>query len=76
MNAPIAPSIADAAAEDLLFAAIIDNLDLLSSYALSAREAAWRRNAPFVRLHLLDIRAALLDAIGDLRALERLEAAP
>ncbi len=65
---------ATASPDELLLAALIDNLDLLQSYVVSAREAAWRRSTPFLRLHIYDIGAALADAIGDLQALERLEA--
>jgi hypothetical protein len=49
------------------FEAIIAEMDMLVSHAISAREAAWRGNSIFVKLHLFDARAALLVALAELK---------
>lgn len=49
------------------FEAIIAEMDLLVSHAISAREAAWRGHSIFLKLHLFDTRAALLAAIEELK---------
>jgi hypothetical protein len=46
------------------FEAIIAEMDVLVSHAISAREAAWRGNSIFLKMHLFDTRAALLAALA------------
>jgi hypothetical protein len=68
MKAPLLA--AEIVAEDELFESIIADMDLLVSFAASARESARRRNSSFIRLHLMDIRATLLESIKTLKMLE------
>ena len=52
-----------AAADDRRFEFIVETLDLLQSYAISAREAAWRGNAAALKVHLGQARDCLKAAI-------------
>ena len=65
MNQQIALPSAEAisAANDLAYEAIVDTADLAVSYAISVREAAWRRDSQVVRIHLEQLRLATITAI-------------
>lgn len=61
----------EVAANDL-FAAIMDEGEMLASHAVSLREAAFRSDRALVRLHAVEARAALLKALSALRSIEAL----
>jgi hypothetical protein len=48
---------------DLVFEAIQEPLDLASSYALSAKEAAFRGSAATLEIHLRQLRICVVAAI-------------
>lgn len=51
------------AGRDLLYEAIMETADLAGSYALSAREAAWRGDRLTVGVHLRQLRLATIAAL-------------
>lgn len=53
-----------AACNDLAFEAIVDCCDLAASYAMSAREAAWRGDRQLLAGHLSQLRACIITALG------------
>jgi hypothetical protein len=62
MNAPSPEAIA--VGRDLVFEAIREQLDLAGSFALSAREAAFRGNAATLEIHLRQLRLCVVNAIS------------
>ena len=54
---------ARAAADDQCFLFVVEALDLLRSYVISAREAAWRGNKAALKTHLGQTRDCLKAAI-------------
>ena len=71
--AETASAAAMSASNDLAFEAIIEHTDLASSYAISAREAAWRGERAELRYYLTRMRLTTIDA---LRAFNQLDSAP
>lgn len=63
------PQSVAAVCDDLAFAAIMEACDLAESFALSAREAAWRGNRQLLECHLRELRAATVAAIGGYKLL-------
>jgi hypothetical protein len=62
--APASSPAALSACRDLVFEAIQEPLNLASSYALSAREAAFRGSAATLEIHLRQLRLCVLNAIS------------
>jgi hypothetical protein len=62
MNA-LAPPTAKTVCNDLAFNAIVDACDLAASYAMSAREAAWRGDRRLLAGHLAQLRLCVLTAL-------------
>jgi hypothetical protein len=52
-----------AAGRDLVFEALQEQLDLAGSFALSAREAAFRGNPATLEIHLRQLRLCVVDAL-------------
>ena len=71
MNA-ISPVPVTAACNDLAFDAIIESCDLAVSYAVSAREAAWRGDRRLLAGHLAQLRACVVTALDAHRQLGNL----
>jgi hypothetical protein len=60
---PVPSTAALSACRDLVFEAIQEPLNLASSYALSAREAAFRGSADTLEIHLRQLRTCVVAAI-------------
>ncbi len=56
--------------DDFLFEALVETCDLVGSHARSAAEAAWRRDAETVGVHLKEARSILVEALKTFRQLE------
>jgi hypothetical protein len=54
---------------DIAFEAVFDCCDLAASYALSAREAAWRGDRRLLAGHLAQLRACVVTALDAHRRL-------
>jgi hypothetical protein len=67
MKAPSPEAIA--VGRDLVFEAIQEQLDRAGSFALSAREAAFRGNPATLEIHLRQLRLCVLDAISTYKEL-------
>jgi len=68
MNAATSPASAPspaaaAACRDLIWQSLLDTLDLLASYTMSARESAWRGDQITFGVHALQIRACTTEMI-------------
>ena len=61
---PASSPAALSACRDLIFEAIQEPLNLASSYALSAREVAFRGSAATLEIHLHQLRLCVLNAIS------------
>jgi hypothetical protein len=59
-----------AACRGLVFEAIQEQLDLVSSYATSAREAAWRGSPATLKIHLDQLRLCVIDALKTFKSLD------
>jgi hypothetical protein len=59
-----------AACRSLTFEAIQEHLDLAGSYALSAREAAWRGSPATLKIHLAQLRLCVIEALSAFKTLE------
>jgi hypothetical protein len=69
-NAPSPEAVA--AGRDLAFEAIQETLDQATSFALSAREAAFRGNPATLAIHLRQLRLCTIDAIQIYKSLDEL----
>jgi hypothetical protein len=71
MSVATAPEAFTAAVvDDAHFATILDEADLLSSLAVSIREAAYRRDAMTIALHICELRIAGVMLVKAYRALK------
>jgi hypothetical protein len=55
--------------DDLRFEAIMEALDMATSYAISAREAAWRGDKSFLGVHLQQLRLSTIAAMSTFKEL-------
>jgi hypothetical protein len=57
-------------ADDTYFTEIVDEADLLSSFAISIREAAYRRDPATIALHVAELRMTGLALVKAYRAIQ------
>jgi hypothetical protein len=69
-NRPSAEAIA--VCRDLVFETLTETLELAGSYAISAREAAWRGSEHTVGIHLRQLRDSTVNAIQIFKQLDEL----
>lgn len=58
------------ASRDMVYEYIVETAELAESYARSLGEAAWRGDRLTVEVHLRQIRACVLEAIGAYKTIE------
>jgi hypothetical protein len=61
--APASSTAARSAVRNLIFEALCDVLDLVESYAISGREAAYRGDEITIGVHIRQIRACTIELI-------------
>lgn len=57
------------AGSDLVFEALVEQLDFAASYARSGREAAWRGSREATEVHLKQLRLCIVEALQTFREL-------